>query len=62
MNTRLTASEDGSMTIRIPLTFRKRGGRKMVVTPDGAAWAPRPRVRPLTLWSVYRSSPESMSG
>ena len=24
--------------------FRKRGGRKLVVTPDGAPWAPRPRV------------------
>jgi hypothetical protein len=24
--------------------FRKRGGRKRVVTPDGAPWAPRPRV------------------
>jgi hypothetical protein len=24
--------------------FRKRGGRKMVVTPEGAPWAPRPRV------------------
>jgi hypothetical protein len=22
----------------------KRDGRKQVVTPDGAAWAPRPRV------------------
>jgi hypothetical protein len=26
------------------ITFRKRGGRKRVVTPDGAEWAPRPRV------------------
>ena len=26
------------------MTFRKRGGRKLVVTPDGAQWAPRPRV------------------
>ena len=26
------------------MSFRKRGGRKLVVTPDGAAWAPRPRV------------------
>jgi hypothetical protein len=25
-------------------TFPKRGGRKLVVTPDGAEWAPRPRV------------------
>jgi hypothetical protein len=24
--------------------FRKRGGRKLVVTPDGAPWAPRPWV------------------
>ena len=26
------------------MTFRKRGGRKMIVTPDGASWAPQPRV------------------
>ena len=26
------------------MTFSKRGGRKLVVTPDGASWAPRPRV------------------
>ena len=44
MNTRATVSEDGSMTIRLPVTFRKRGGRKVIVTPDGAPWAPRPRV------------------
>jgi len=44
MNTRATVSEDGSMTIRLPVTFRKRGGRKVIVTPDGAPWAPRLRV------------------
>ena len=45
MNTRLTVSTDGdAITIHIPMTFRKRGGRKTVVTPDGAPWAPRPRV------------------
>ena len=38
-------SADGeTITIHIPMTFRKRGGRKQVVTPDGAPWAPRPRV------------------
>jgi hypothetical protein len=26
------------------MTFRKRGGRKLVVMPDGAPWALRPRV------------------
>ena len=33
-----------TITVHIPLTFKKRGGRKLVVTPDGAEWAPRPRV------------------
>ena len=42
---RATLSADGeTITVHIPMTFRKRGGRKLVVTPDGAAWAPRPRV------------------
>ncbi len=43
--TRATVSADGeTITVHIPMTFRKRGGRKVVVTPDGADWAPRPRV------------------
>jgi hypothetical protein len=43
--TRATVSADGeTITAHIPLTFRKRGGRKLVVTPDGAEWASRPRV------------------
>jgi len=39
-------SEDGrTLTVRVPLAHRKRGGRKLVVVPDGGAWAPaRPRV------------------
>ena len=42
---RATVSADGeTITVHIPLMFRKRGGRKLVVTPDGAVWAPRPRV------------------
>ena len=39
--TQATVSADG---VHIPLTFRKRGGRKPVVTPDCAEWAPRPWV------------------
>ena len=42
---RATVSADGeTITVHVPMTFRKRGGRKLVVTPDGAEWAPRPRV------------------
>ena len=42
--TRATVSADGeTITVHIPITFRKRGGRKLVVTPDGAEWAPASR-------------------
>ena len=31
-----------SVTVRVPITIRQRGGRKLVVTPDaGASWAPQ---------------------
>jgi len=37
---------DGDIiTVRVPMAFRKRGGRKQVIAPDGAApWVP-PRAR-----------------
>ena len=45
MSRQVTVSADGeTITIHIPMTFTKRGGRKLIVTPDGAEWAPRPRV------------------
>jgi hypothetical protein len=32
----------GTFTVRVPLAFSKRGGRKVVITPHGSsAWAPR---------------------
>jgi hypothetical protein len=33
-----------SVTVRVPVTIRKRGGRRLVVAPDGASWSP-PRAR-----------------
>ena len=41
---RPTLSKDGStITVRIPITLRQRGGRKYVVTPAGATpWVPTP--------------------
>jgi hypothetical protein len=29
-----------TMTVRMPFTIKKRGGRKLVIAPDGAAWSP----------------------
>ena len=42
-----TFGADGrTVTVRLPITLRKRGGRKAIVTPDGSStWAPsRARV------------------
>lgn len=37
--------DGGLLTVNVPMTFRKRGGRKLVVGPNGVdAWAP-PRAR-----------------
>jgi hypothetical protein len=38
--------DDTTLTVRVPFALRRRGGRKLVVAPDSAAWtaAPRPRV------------------
>jgi hypothetical protein len=38
-------SEDAQLiTVHVPLTLRKRGGRKLVIAPEGGTWAP-PRRR-----------------
>lgn len=35
----------GALTVTVPMTFKKRGGHKLVISPNGAdAWAP-PRAR-----------------
>ena len=33
------------VTVRVPLAIRRHGGRKVVLTPEGAALAPMPRAR-----------------
>ena len=37
------ANDGRTLTVRVPLTFRKRGGRKQVVSPEGASWG-QPRA------------------
>ena len=36
---------ESSATITIPFKVRKRGGRKLILTPDGSSHSPAPRAR-----------------
>jgi hypothetical protein len=37
--------DDRTVTVRIPLVFKKHGGRKIIVSPDGETWeGPPPLV------------------
>ena len=36
---------DQTVTVTVPFAIRKRGGRQLVITPDGMAAAPTPRSR-----------------
>jgi hypothetical protein len=51
------ATDDGrTLTVRVPLTVRKRGGRKQVVMPEGACWGqPRPRVDNTMVKAIARA-------
>ena len=33
-----------TLTVRVPLAIKKRGGRKLIIVPDSAPWSP-PRAR-----------------
>jgi hypothetical protein len=55
---RPTLSKDGrTITVRIPITLRHRGGRKQVVTPAGATpWIPAPtRVDSTLVKAIVRA-------
>ena len=55
---RAEISRDGStLTVRMPLIFRKRGGRKVVIAPYGSeSWAPpRPRVDNTMVKAIARA-------
>ena len=36
---------DQTVTVTVPFSIRKRGGRTLVITPDGVTSAPAPRTR-----------------
>jgi hypothetical protein len=57
MTSPLSLAKDGrTLTVRVPLALRKRGGRKLVVMPEGATWAPpRPRVDDTVIKAIARA-------
>jgi hypothetical protein len=45
-----------TLTVRIPISFRRHGGRKQVLTPANAApWTPAVRVDPTLVKAIVRA-------
>lgn len=57
MNPKQPITCDGTtLSVRVPLTSRRRGGRKQVVTPDGATWAAsKPQVDTTIVKAIARA-------
>jgi len=59
MNTRARITSDGgTIIVEVPITFRRRGGRKQIISPDGAAtdWAPpAPRINNTLVKAIARA-------
>ncbi len=43
--------DSGALTVTVPMTFRKRGGRKLVIAPNGAMRGRCPAPASITPWS-----------
>ena len=41
--------DDRTLTVRIPIVFKKHGGRKTVISPDGGTWERQPPLVDSTL-------------
>lgn len=51
-----TADDGRTLTVRVPMTFRKRGGRKQVGSPAGASWVqPRARIATTLVKAIARA-------
>lgn len=45
-----------TLTVRVPFAIKKRGGRKLVIAPDGAPWSPhRARIDNTLVKAIARA-------
>lgn len=44
-----------TLSVRVPFAVRKRGGRKLVITPDGTTGRPRKRIDSALLKAIARA-------
>jgi hypothetical protein len=49
------ALELDTLTIRIPMRLQRRGGRKLIMTPEGAVPAPKPRPDETLIKALVRA-------
>lgn len=42
-------------TVTVPFTIRKRGGRKLIITPDGTAWSEPCRIDSTLVKAIARA-------
>jgi hypothetical protein len=47
--------EVDTLTIRIPMRLQRRGGRKLIMTPEGAAPTPKPRPDETLIKALVRA-------
>jgi hypothetical protein len=48
-------SVPSSLTVRVPFAIRRRGGRKLVITPDGSTGRPQPRIDSALVKAIARA-------
>jgi hypothetical protein len=44
-----------TLSVRVPFPVRKRGGRKLVITPDGTTGRPRPQIDSALVKAIARA-------
>ena len=52
----MTRPVPSTLSVRVPFAVRKRGGRKLVITPEGRTERPRPRVDSALVKALARAN------